>query len=191
LQPQLKRLLLLLKPAFQSGLRAEDIKSSVSDTPTSWLLPVQDIQSASSQVQWQLDVAAIKQAAQDSASQQQHTSLKSPQCCLLGGVLWGILLKCTWDASTNSSSVGVYAHAQSLPFGSFCACTYTLTCPQLAHSCTGSGHFAGHTPQTLGRHDFFRVGPMSGGFDEGRWLASYTPTSGGIVLQLAVKNVGG
>jgi hypothetical protein len=194
LQLQLKRLL-LLKPACQS-VRAEDINTSVSEAPASWLLPVRDLQLVSSQVIWNLDVAAIKKAAQDSANQQAQTSLCSLHSCLLGGVWWGMLLKCTWDASTKSSSIGLYADAHSLPAGSFCACTFTLKCPSsfanwATHVCTGSGHFAGHTRQTLGRHDFFTFGPMSGGFDEARWAANYLPASGSIVLQLAVNNVGG
>jgi hypothetical protein len=59
--------------------------------PAIWLLPQRNIKSITlEEVIWRLDVAAIRQAAQDSASQQRDTSLKSTRTCLLGGIMWGI-----------------------------------------------------------------------------------------------------
>jgi hypothetical protein len=129
--PQLKRLL-LLKQAHKvdACLTAAVITQYVPCAPDSWLLPVRDIQPAvsSRELEWTLDVAAIRQAAKDSADQKQTSVRWSPTSCLLGGVKWSMKLEWVWDASKQGSRMGLYATARNLPTGIFCCCTYSLEC---------------------------------------------------------------
>lgn len=84
LQPQLKRLQ-LLKSGCSAGAGLSLVDKQVPDVPASWLLPVRDIQPRSSaQLDWEVDVATIVQARQDSASQQQTSTHWSPCSCLEG-----------------------------------------------------------------------------------------------------------
>ena len=93
--PQLKRLM-LLKQAHKvdACLTAAVITQYVPCAPDSWLLPVRDIQPAVRELEWTLDVAAIRQAGKDSADQKQTSVRWSPTSCLLGGVKWGMKLEC-------------------------------------------------------------------------------------------------
>jgi hypothetical protein len=82
LQPQLKRLL-LLKQAHKDRLSPDNIRLDVFGAPASWLLLVRDIQPVSSrQLEWKVDVAAIRQAAQDSAIKKESVCLYPPNNCL-------------------------------------------------------------------------------------------------------------
>ena len=78
-QPQLKQLLLLkLASSTDASLSAEAVSKKIWSVPSSWLLPVRDIQPVhSARVDWQLDIAAIRQAALDSVSRQRTTILTS------------------------------------------------------------------------------------------------------------------
>jgi hypothetical protein len=200
LQPQLMQLL-LLKAACRpdASLSADDLKGAVVNAPGSWLLPVRDIQPVSSaSIQWELDAATIRQAAQTSASQEKTTILKSPTSCLLGGISWGLELYCHHskegeDGSLVCTEIGLYARAKSLPSGSLCRCTYTVECVGVDEVmvCKGSNlfHSVGNE-SAWGRNDFFKLGPMAGGFDEVAWAAKGLPASGNIVLQLTVADIG-
>jgi hypothetical protein len=194
LQPQLKRLL-LLKPAriTELGLSVADIVRGIPGVPASWLLPVRTITPLSNvEVEWELDVAAIRQAAKDSATGQGTTSLTSPTSSSpLGGVRWGMELQCSWDARKQGSKVGLFAKGASLPTGSFCRCTYSLNCAAVAFINRPAGYtsYLGNN-WGMGFDDFFRLGAMLGGFDEVAWVAKGLPTSGSIKLQLTVKDVG-
>ena len=194
LQPQLKRLL-LLKPACSTatGLSAADIERGIPGVPASWLLPVRDITPvASVEIEWEVNVTAIRQAAEDSAACQGTTSLTSPTSSSpLGGVRWGITLQCSWDAREQGSKVGLFANGASLPIGSFCRCTYSLNCAAVAFINRPAG-YTSYLGNNWGKgfDDFFRLGAMPGGFDEAAWVAKGLPTSGSIKLQLTVKDVG-
>jgi hypothetical protein len=201
LQPQLKRLLLagqdskLLSPSRMlrsTGAGPGNINTRSPDVPASWMLPVRDIQLVSStKVQWEVDVAAIRQAAKDSASRQEKTILGSKTSCVLGGVRWGMQLQFRWDAGKKGSTVALLAHAESLPAGSFCPCTYSLACAAPAISPFGRTRlFEADAGGTRGITDFFKLGAMPGGFDEVAWVAKGLPSQGSIVLLLTVANVG-
>ena len=209
LQPQLKRLMLLQAGGSTAGASVEqgvvpgvpaswleDIPGvpaswleDIPGVPASWRLPVRRIQPVSStSVQWDLDVADIRQAVQDSISKQQKVNLWSPKGCLLGGVLLGINLSCKWDASKQGSTINVYTHGKSLPAGSCFRCTCSVGCAAVAAGRASTGYL-GHA-QVWGWRDYFRLGPMSGGFDEAAWAAKGLPKSGSITLQLTVNDAG-
>jgi hypothetical protein len=202
LQPQLKRLL-LLKPACstEAGWRVADIPG----VPDSWALPVRQMQPASStSVLWELNVAAIRHAALISASQQKQFVLRSTSTSLLGGVRWGMQLRCRWDASKEGTTIGLFACAESLPAGSFCRCTFTLSCAAANSEHPGTiTHAIARTiaqcylqgpPGSCcrGWMDFFWLGVMR--VDEAAWCniwaAKGLPTSGNIKLKLTVKDMG-
>ena len=190
-RPRLKELL-LLKAACRSdaSLIVANLRDSVLNVPASWLLPVRDIQPVSSaSMQWELDVAAIREAAQDSASRRGQTVLKSTHSCLLGGISWGIELHAY--PSEQGTMLGLYTRAKSLPSASICHCTYSMECVGVAMAVTkGSQLFQKKGEKSAwGWHNFFRVGVMSGGFDEAAWAAKGLPTSGNIVLKLTVADV--
>jgi hypothetical protein len=101
LQPQLKRLL-LLKPACST--HSDCSIADILGAPASWLLPVRDIQPPSSAfVEWELDVADVRKAAQD--SQHETVVLRSPTSCLSGGVRWGMELQCEWNATSKGAQL--------------------------------------------------------------------------------------
>jgi hypothetical protein len=199
LQPQLKRLLLLRPGGSKAAsLTPADLSKFVPDVPDSWLLPVRDTTpawpvyghaSGSIVLRWELDVAAIRQAAEASASQQGTSELSSPGFSVLGGVKWGMQMRCVWDASQQGSTVGVYAIPVGLPAGSVCHCKCVLEqSPGRPHSgvyrVTGRFDAAG-----CGKGDFFGLGAMPGGFDDAAWVAKGLPTSGNLSLQLTVSTV--
>jgi hypothetical protein len=132
MQRQLKRLLpLKVACMFEGRLSRTDIKAIVPDVPASWLLPVRDIQASTiTSMQWDLDVAAIRQAAQDSAQQRRSITLKLPTNCFLGGISWGLELVAYH--SSKGTITGVYKRAKSLPLGSLCRCTYSVECVDVA-----------------------------------------------------------
>jgi hypothetical protein len=190
LQPQLKRLV-MLKPASgtSSGRRFEDIPG----VPASWLLPVRCITPVSSVAdEWEVDVAAIRQAAQDSATHQGTKTLTSPTLSSpLGGVRFGMELLCKWDAIKQGSTIALYAYGKSLPVGSFCRCSFSLSCaaaPPISIK-RKTTNFIG-SGKSWGWRDFFGLRAMPGGFDEAAWAAKGLPTSGSIVLKLTVTDVG-
>ena len=189
LQPQLKRLQ-LLKSGCSAGAGLSLVEKQIPDVPASWMLPVRDIQPRSSaQLDWEVDVATIIQAGQDSASQQQTNTHWSPSSCLLGGLEWGMQLKYIGGASTQGSTIGLYAHARKLPAGTFCRCTSYLQCVGVAaiDRTVDTPDLFTNASTTWGYPDFFQVGAMSGGF--GR-AAKGLPITGSITLRLTVKDVG-
>jgi hypothetical protein len=201
LKPQLQQLLLLNSgcSSTAAALSFDDFGSGVPVAPASWLLPERDIQPISrAQVEWEVDVAAIRQAAQNSASQKRTVELKSPASCLLGGIMWHMLLQCVWDNSKQGSTVGLFAAAKSLPAGTICRCMFSLECAGVdvagdivsqrpAH---GTRLFKTGSGGGWGVPDFFKVGCMPGGFDEAAWAAKGLPASGTIQLRLTVSDVG-
>jgi hypothetical protein len=196
LQPQLKRLLLagqdskLLSPSRSTGAGPETFNKRSPAVPASWMLPVRYIQLVSStKVQWGVDVAAIRQAAKDSASRQEKTILGPTTSGVLGGVRWGMQLQFRWDAGKKGSTVALLAHAESLPAGSFCPCTYSLACVAPAVSPFGRTSLF-EAGGTRGITEFFKLGAMPGSFDEVAWVAKGLPSQGSIVLMLTVANVG-
>jgi hypothetical protein len=141
-------------------------------------------------MQWELDAATIRQAAQTSASQEKTIILKSPHSCLLGGISWGLELYC--HHSREGTKIGLYARARSLPSGSLCRCTYHIECVGVdGVYVKGTKLFHNERDRSAwGRPDFFKLGPMAGAFDEAAWAAKGLPASGNIVLQLTVADVG-
>jgi hypothetical protein len=109
---------------------------------------------------------------------------------MLGGVRWSLDLSCSTDsdASKQAVQIGLFACARSLPHGSLCRCTFNLECV------AGSVHRGRNATHQFdvrwGWRDFFKLGPMSGGFDEAAWAAKRLPANGSIVLRLTVMDVG-
>jgi hypothetical protein len=192
LQPQLKRLL-LLKPArsTDAGLSAASIARCIAQVPASWLLPVREITPFSSvTAEWELDVTSIRQTARGVAARKHTLTLKSGTLTTpLGGIGWGMELQCAWDSSKKGTTVGLYTLATSLPAGSFCRCTFSLSCAAATISYQGTEYIGG-VGDAMGWRDFFGLGPMSGGFDEAAWAAKGLPTTGSLKLRLTVKDVG-
>jgi hypothetical protein len=192
LQPQLKRLLLLkLNHITDTVLpvTAAEIEEYIPAAPASWLLPLRDIQPViSGKLDWEVDVAAIRQAAEKSASQKRTISQESPSSCLLGGVQWGMKLRSSWDASKQGSKLRLSVCARNLPSGTVCRSTYSLECVGVDAvrpcSCHAPAVFSGTNGQ--GRTDFFRLGRTCGGFDEAAWAAKGLPASGSLLLRLTV-----
>jgi hypothetical protein len=140
--------------------------------------------------------------AQDSVSQQQTTTLWSPSC-LLGGLKWDMVFGCygighevtTWPIPDTSliasnqagNTLGLHVHA-TFPAGSSCRCTASLECVGQVGPYKTTTHFG--IVVFPGKFNFFRLGPMPGGFDEGMWAAKGLPASGSITLRLTVKDMG-
>ena len=197
LQPQLERLLLVRQAQRRLCWGPSIIishwpsPSDVLGAPASWLLPVRGIQPVSSrQLEWEVDVAAIRQAAQDSAIKKESVCLYPPNNCLLGGVMWGMSLGGRWDAGKQGSTVRLAARALHLPAGTLCRCSYMLECVDVTASNGGTDVFSAGVSAAWGCHDFFKLGFMSSGFDGGAWAAKGLPASGSIKLRLTVKDVG-
>jgi hypothetical protein len=146
LQSQLKRLL-QLKLARSLGTRgytnrsftvadgrrrlAENIQVWIPAAPASWLLPQRNISNITQRdMYWALDVSAIRQAAQDSASQQSVIQLRSPSSFLLKGDMWCMELECSWDASKQGSTITLSAQAQSLPAAHSAAALTSFEAPE-------------------------------------------------------------
>lgn len=198
LQPQLKKLTLAkqTEPGFEltPGIIAEE----VPDAPASWSLQPRVRQQLSDGVQllWDIEVSAIKETVQRSASQHKRVDLYSPTASPpLGGIRWKMLLDADWKALTGlpgSSGVRIDLSAmpKGLPGDVFCKCSYQLgwNAGALSKSqpvdhirvegCTG--------PMCS---DFFGVGVMSGGWDEAAWAAAGLP-DGQLTLQLKVLALG-
>jgi hypothetical protein len=207
LQSQLRQLI-MVKAGCSRGLSADDIKKAGDSVnfigakpwPASWLLPVRDIQPVSSmKLDWKLDVAAIRQAAQDSARQKKDiryggVHLRSPTSCLLGGLMWDMSLSCIWDSSIQGSRVGLAACTKKIPYGTLCRCTYSLECVGVdaVGSITETRMFTtlDWKVEKWAVRDFFKIGSMHGGFDAASWAAKGLPASGNITLRLTVKDVG-
>ena len=186
LQPQLKRLM-LLKPACSTelGRRVADIPG----VPASWLLPLRDIQPGNNSrvsMAWGVDVATIRQAAQNSANQQTAFSLESTFSTVVGGFRWGLQLECKWDDNKQGSTIGLYAKCMNVPAGSFCGCTILLQYAVVIHmqeTCYIDDS------NRRGWSDFFGLGAMAGVFDEAAWAAKKLPATGSQ-LCLYVSDVG-
>jgi hypothetical protein len=191
LQPQLKQLLLVKQAhGAEQSLTAEVISDYVDEAPESWLLPARDIQPVSSrELDWEVDVAAIRQAVQDSASQQIDTKLWSPTL-LHRGVRWAMYLECDWDASNQGSTVDMFAKPKNLPSGALYRCKYSLECVGAGVDTLGIGDETNIFSKTRdwGCADFFEVKCMPGGFDEAAWAAKGLPSSGSIRLRLTVED---
>jgi hypothetical protein len=139
---------------------------------------------------WEVDVAAIRQAAQDSAGHKKEINVWSPTTGLMGGVMWGMVLQCDWDADDQGSTISVFATPENIPSGALYRCTYSLECVGVqveAVELRDETDIFAHA-QYWGSVDLFMLGPMSGGFDEAAWAAKGLPTIGSIRLRLTVKD---
>ena len=91
-------------------ITADEIEEHVLEAPAGWLLSVRDIQPVSSvQLEWEVEVATIRQAARNSASQKQTNFQWSPTSCL-EGVKWSMRLRFEWDASKQGVRIGLYVY---------------------------------------------------------------------------------
>jgi hypothetical protein len=141
-------------------------------------------------LEWDVGVTEIKQAAEDSATIPRPVFLMSPTTTTpLGGVRWGMQLQCSWDASKKGNIVGLFVRGESLPAGSFCLGTFSLSASEAANNSRTFTDYIGRD-WTWGFLDFFQLGAMVCGFDEAAWAAKGLPTSGSIKLRLTVKDVG-
>jgi hypothetical protein len=200
LQPQLKQLLLMKQAYRPDQCLANVVTQHVTGAPASWLLSVRDIQPVSSMnLDWEVEVAAIKRALRDSVDQQKVINVWSPAKCLLSGVRWGMHLQCNWNVSKQGSIIRLYTQPKNLPAGAICRCTFSLECigvQDAIRTITSTQLFkTGCTSSTTcasswSTPDFFKLGCMSGGFNEAAWAAKGLPASGSIKLRLTVKDVG-
>jgi hypothetical protein len=158
-QAQLRQLLLLQAPASQRT--AEEIKAVIPSAPASWLLGPRTIKEVGSvQVEWSVDVSAIKQTAQAAATSRTSHLFSSSQCPTsppLMGISWQIRLKLKWcadDAGNQGVTLGAFASAANLPPGAVCSATYTLECLGLIEgplSDTWSFESTARTEQSIAR----------------------------------------
>lgn len=172
----------------RQDIRADVLREYVPDMPDSWLLPVRDTHPVSmATLEWQLDVAAIRQAARKSVRQQETVSVWPPTSSLLGGVSWSMKLECTWlPASRVARSVCMHVPitcqlAHPAAAGTvWCVLEWMLWPPAQAYLFSNGSD--------CGFSDYFEVGCMSGGFDEVAWAGKGLPTPGSILLQMIVKD---
>jgi hypothetical protein len=100
--------------------------------------------------------------------------------------VWELLLSCR-QATTGGSSVGLYLQPLNAPQGTFWGAHVTIAvagCPAF------SQEVIVQAPCLSGTSDFFKPGPMAGGWDEAAWAAKGLPTSGKLVVAGTVSNVG-
>lgn len=122
LQKPLRRLLLLQLQV--SRPLASRIESDVPGAPSSWLLPTRTCKRVSSvQLEWAVDVAAIKQATQTAANTHTSASIgRSAGSPPLRGISWRIEPQCIWHTVERAPHkqgviVGVFAEPANLPPG--------------------------------------------------------------------------
>lgn len=194
LRPQLQRLLLSRQGSASADVTVDQIKAEVPEAPASWLLPRRASKQVSSvQLQWSIDVAAIRAAAETAAQKRQASSItQSTASAPFMGITWGIGHQCFWDAADASKQgvvFGVYATANNLLAGAVCRATFSMECDDPAARYTLTHRFKPGLQGGLGWRDYFRTGPMPTGFDEVAWAAKGLPTSGQLVLRLTVRDV--
>jgi hypothetical protein len=141
------------------------------------------------QLTWELPVSELKATSMRAYTGKQVVGLESgPSASTppLQGIRWGLLLQCVCTgAQSAGSNLGVYCKPVNLPKGTYPTCSYQYTISSLAH--TANGVWRRLSTGSLGRHDFFGLGVMAGGWDESAWAAKGLPTSGTLQLKLKVK----
>lgn len=111
LKPQLKQLLLMRSVKPRASFTADKLQEQLANAPPSWQQGKRASAPVSSvQLTWELDVGAVRQAAQCSAEQGERVSLNSP--CVtppLGGMAFGIKVCCGPADDSSGTLVGVCA----------------------------------------------------------------------------------
>jgi hypothetical protein len=190
MQPQLKQLLLLR--SSKARVTAAELKCEIADVPASWLLgqrkkaPVSTVE-----LSWELDVGKLKEAVQVCAAQQKKQYLNSPGVTPpLRGMAFQITVKCAPRTAGTSSavSIGVYARAADAPPDASYTLTFGMSAAPQEAGPTTSRPLKG--TKRWGFGNFFKVGPMAGGWDEAAWVAKGLLANGPLVLKLSVSKVG-
>jgi hypothetical protein len=172
LQPQLRQLLLLRDAQEDYNVEAADLQEGgwLAGAPPSWALgrraskPVRSVQ-----LEWQLDVSELRDAAHRSAAKQGFVRLLSPEVSPpLGGINFGMQLACRFvDAGTSTGvKLGLYFGPKNLLGDMSCICTFRVEVTDF-QTYTITLRKPGRRKVT-GWADHFEVGLMAGGWDK-RW----------------------
>lgn len=191
LRPHLKQLVMMR--SAKASITAAVLKSQLADAPPSWLLgkriitPVNDVQ-----LTWELSVGDLRDTAKRCAAERKVHYLASPDSTPpLGGLDFRLMVVCRPEVSSGAASIDmIVAPADRwIPSDAWCSYTVKLSAPPLTA-------FSTEAQYKLRRKafscfpNFFKVGPMAGGWDEAKWAAKGLPASGTLAVKLTVSKVG-
>jgi len=186
---------LVMVQQAQPGQRLKDPHKLVPDAPASWALGKRAVKPPSSvQVTWELEVSKLRQAAQDSARQQETVVLESPTVSPpLAGIEWGLQMEAFWDTRKKGSVVGIFTAPRNVPARMCIQYAFTVELEVAGLSWSDASPLLGPNStsgSTWGLKDVFDLGPMSSGWDAMAWASKGLPAAGQLDLALTVTSVG-
>ena len=196
LRPHLRRLLMLVEAKPGYTVDSTDLRVGgapgvlLPGAPASWALgrraskPV-----ASVQVEWQLDVSALRDAARRSAAEQQTTSLLCPNSSPpFGGISFTMKMYCAYE--DGGVNFRLYGRPITLPDDIYYLCNYAVEVKGFASFPAGAlkpKPIPGHGMRGVG--DVFSLGCLAGGWDEAAWARKGLPSSGHLTIKLTVSDL--
>lgn len=212
LRPQLRHLLLAQRPGLTNDITSTAVMKSeklggLSTAPASWLLPARKTKEVSSvQLQWVVELSAIKAAAVEAA-----TSKKAKMSCAgtsapLQGIVWGLSLEVASLKNRGIEEVTVYLQPSNIPADTYCKPAHRVDCAphqEMTPSTTsypagGMGCPTSNASRVcfsrkavdifsgMDRFGWAIYEIKSGGSDEVAWAAYGLPTSGQLVVKLTI-----
>ena len=183
---QLQQLLMLKAGVDNSTLQVSRLQQLIPGAPGSWGLGQRRIREAPTvMVTWELDVAAVRSAAQRNASCQAVMKVgSSMNTNPLGGLAFGITAEMHWDSCRQGSTFAVFVACQNAPRGSYLQFQFELTVAGKLYPGTWTHVLSGD--QGSGGH---LTEPMAGGWDAAAWACAGLPLAGKLALELKVTKV--
>ena len=190
--------LLIMRQANPNGVCADAVRKALPDAPVSWHSNCRAHKQLSSPVrmQWAVEVAALKAAAQSSAQSGRLVELQSyPANQLsapLGGVRFSIEIQCQCQkpGDAPASTIGVFVMPYNLPAGTYYNVSYTLQCdPHVSQRLGGSQVIKWGSG--MGWPNLFGLDAMPNGWDDAAWSAKGLPLTGQLVFTVNITSVNG
>lgn len=183
---QITQLLLMKRTQQRQACRSllEEIKNTAG-APVSWQLGGrQHTPAVPANVVWKLPVQQLKEASQKAAASQSVQILCSPRSPPCAGFACDIIIRC--NLVEGDVKVGLYVEMNKVSSNFFFDVSYDVIFNGI-HNKNSVSRLPGD--RCYGWADFFKVGPMPGGWDEAGWAAKGLPTTGDLVLELEVLSI--
>ena len=159
---------------------SKHFQSAVPDAPASWALGPRELQPAprSVSMSWQLPVSELKEACIRAAAREKIVTLRAslvsaPLC----GVAFTIIAQCRF--SSQGTQAGLFVKPQVVPAGIICGFAMTIQAAGIEYNCE---YTISKGPKGRGWANFFKTGPMAGGWDESAWASKGLPTTGELTI---------
>jgi hypothetical protein len=192
LEEPVKQLLIAMQAEPGGELSQKAIRGEIEGAPASWLLPRRMYRPLTNGVQlkWTVSVADIQKLADEvCAAKEGYENLESPFTAPLGGVKFRMRLQVAWNSSSDGCYIGIFAAPGGLPSGVICQFAYKIECLQhrrlIAKNTSRAKDY-----QSRGVRYYFRVGALSGGWDEALWSSKGLPTTGELTFKMHITGVG-